>query len=152
MSPPADRACDQIASPTANGLFEKAISVSGEYNAVTGAVAGLEPQDCKSTLPTLHQATTVGADFAAAVGVETPAISPPACEQCPPIRFFRWPEAATSSEARAQSGPTLNGSTLEAPLRRELATGAVNKVPVIAGVDRDENLAARPIQPVSTSN
>jgi para-nitrobenzyl esterase len=36
--------------------------------------------------------------------------------------------------------PTINGTTLTMSLRQALRTGAVNRVPVIAGVDRDENL------------
>jgi para-nitrobenzyl esterase len=37
-------------------------------------------------------------------------------------------------------GPTINGTTLTMTLRQALATGHVNHVDVIAGVDRDENL------------
>ena len=60
--------CDLIDSPTAHGLFDKAISISGEYNTVTGAFAGLEAQDCKAQLPTEQGADRVGAQFAAAAG------------------------------------------------------------------------------------
>ena len=68
--------CDQIASPTAKGLFENAISTSGEYNTVLGTLApprpngaeDLEAQDCKSALPSQAQADSIGASFAAAVG------------------------------------------------------------------------------------
>ncbi|MDT4958991.1 MAG: para-nitrobenzyl esterase, partial [Pseudonocardiales bacterium] len=35
--------CDQIASPTAKGLFEKAISTSGEYGSILGIPAPLVP-------------------------------------------------------------------------------------------------------------
>ena len=37
-------------------------------------------------------------------------------------------------------GPTLNGKTLVVTLPTALRTGRVNRVPVIAGSDRDENL------------
>src|SRR5258708_14116660 len=68
--------CDQIASPTAAGLFQKAISTSGEYNTLFGGpeaprpagAEDLELQDCKSALPTQQQANSIGASFAAAVG------------------------------------------------------------------------------------
>ena len=67
--------CDQIASPTAKGLFERGISTSGEYNTLLGTPEqapripeDLESQDCKSALPTQAQANAAGKNFAAAVG------------------------------------------------------------------------------------
>ena len=45
--------CDEIASPTAHGLFENAFSVSGEYSTLFGSPnQELNFQDCKSTPPT----------------------------------------------------------------------------------------------------
>jgi para-nitrobenzyl esterase len=41
-------------------------------------------------------------------------------------------------------GPTLNGTTLPRTLRQALRTGAVNRVPVIAGNARDENVTGLP--------
>ena len=59
--------CDQIASPTAKGLFQQAISTSGEYNTLLGTPEqapripeDLEVQDCKSELPTRTQANAAG--------------------------------------------------------------------------------------------
>ncbi len=43
--------------------------------------------------------------------------------------------------------PTINGSTLTMTLRQALETGKVNRVPVIAGTDRDESLIALPTTP-----
>ena len=63
--------CDLIASPTAEGLFEQAISVSGEYNTLLGYPTSLEPQDCKSSPPTKAQANAAGKNFAAAAGCGT---------------------------------------------------------------------------------
>ena len=42
--------CDAIASPTAKGLFERGISVSGEYNTLLGSPTSLESQDWKSQI------------------------------------------------------------------------------------------------------
>ena len=42
--------------------------------------------------------------------------------------------------AHGTVAPTLNGTTLPMTLRQALRTGRVNRVPVIAGTDRDENL------------
>jgi para-nitrobenzyl esterase len=41
--------------------------------------------------------------------------------------------------------PTLDGTTLTMPLLRALKHGRVNRVPVSAGVDRDENLSGSPV-------
>ena len=54
--------------------------------------------------------------------------------------------AATAAGVGYQDGgqgtvaPTINGTTLTMTLRQALKTGHVNKVRVIAGTDRDENL------------
>jgi para-nitrobenzyl esterase len=77
--------CDQIASPSARGLFQKAISMSGEYNSLLGAPTSLQPQDCKATL------------------------------------------------------------TMQ--LQKAFATGKVNRVRAILGVDRDENLSGTATTP-----
>ena len=61
--------CDQIASPTAAGLFEKAFSVSGEYSTLFGSPDQLlNYQDCKSAPPSQAQAESAGNAYAAAVG------------------------------------------------------------------------------------
>src|SRR5258707_13672009 len=68
--------CHQIASPAAAGLFHKAISTSGQYNTIFGVPEAprpggsedLELQDCKSRLPTLEEAESIGDDFAGAAG------------------------------------------------------------------------------------
>jgi para-nitrobenzyl esterase len=58
--------CDQVASPTANGLFERGISISGFYNFNVNTI--WSQADCKSKLQTEAQAQRVGAKFAASVG------------------------------------------------------------------------------------
>jgi para-nitrobenzyl esterase len=132
--------CDQIASPAAAGLFERAISTSGEYNTLLGSPTALESQDCKSSLPTQAQADAAGAEYAAAVGCGGTA-NVAACLRAVPL--------ATAEQAAAfgyQDGgkgtvsPTINGSTLPMTLRQALGTGQVNRVSVIAGTDRDEDL------------
>jgi para-nitrobenzyl esterase len=133
--------CDQIASPTAKGLFNRAISVSGEYNTLLGSPTSLESQDCKSALPTAGQAQAAGKTFAASVGCGSGTADVAAC-----LRGL----TAAQVEAAAGSGyedggqgtigPTINGSTLTMSLRQALRNGKVNKVPVMAGVGRDEDL------------
>jgi para-nitrobenzyl esterase len=148
--------CDQIASPTARGLFEKAISTSGEYNTVLGTQEQLRPngsedlesQDCKSALPTQKQADAAGAAFAAAVGCGAGTANVAACLQAVPTTEVTQ-TADTPGDGFQYGGqgtiaPTINGSTLTMTLRQALRTGHVNRVRVIAGTDRDENLVGDP--------
>jgi para-nitrobenzyl esterase len=139
--------CDQIASPTAAGLFHKGISTSGQYNTIyeTPESAGplgttLEVQDCKSRLPSLGLAELIGDQFATALG----------CTGTDVAACVRAVDAATVFNVAGlgyQYGgfgtiaPTINGTTLVASLPQLLDTGSVNRVPVIFGTDRDENLA-----------
>jgi para-nitrobenzyl esterase len=147
--------CDQIASPTAKGLFQKAISTSGEYNTVLGTITpprtpfeDLESQDCKSALPTEAAADRIGAQFAAGVGCGSGTANVAACLQS--VSTDAVTLAADSPRDGFQFGglgtiaPTINGSTLTMTLRQALRTGQVNRVPVIAGTDRDEDLVGDP--------
>lgn len=143
--------CDQIASPTAAGLFEQGISTSGEYNTVLGTQEetprtpeDLESQDCKSALPTKGEANAAGKNFAAAVGCTGTPAAVAACLQTLPDNVIE--QAAFDPGDGYQYGgqgtvaPTINGSTLTMTLRQALKTGHVNHVRVIAGTDRDEDL------------
>ena len=144
--------CDLIASPTAAGLFEQAISVSGEYNTLLGYPTSLEPQDCKSSPPTKGEANAAGKNFAAAAGCTGSATAVATCLRAlSPLQV----ETVAGGEATAPGhpggypnggqgtvGPTINGTTLTMSLRKALATGHVNHVRVIAGTDRDEDLVS----------
>ena len=132
--------CDAIASPTAAGLFERGISVSGEYNTLFGAPTPLQAQDCKSPLPTQGQAEAAGASFAKAVGCGT-AADVAACMRAVPAKT-----AGNASGFGYQFGgtgtvsPTINATILPLTLRQALEAGRANHVTVIAGTDRDEDL------------
>lgn len=144
----ASSVCDQIASPTAAGLFQKAIATSGEYGGLLGVAAPafpLEAQDCKATLPSEARANTLGARFAAAVGCGKGTADVAACLQRTPVD--KVATAAGNGYPYGGHGtiaPTINGKTLTMTLRQALRTGQVNRVSVIAGNDRDENLIAEP--------
>lgn len=142
--------CDEIASPTAKGLFERGISVSGEYNTLLGAPNSLEQQDCKSQIPTKAQAFAAGRNFAAAVGCGAGTADVASCLQNVSATtaqtvagggvvggFF---PVGYQDGGQGTVGPTINGTTLTMTLRQALASGHVNKVDVIAGTDRDEDL------------
>lgn len=144
--------CDQIASPTAAGLFEQGISTSGEYNTVLGtqeqtprSPEDLESQDCKSALPTMAQASAAGRNFAAAAGCATgTAAGRAACLRALPVSEIEQvalhPGTGYQYGGQGTVAPTINGTTLTMTLRRALKTGHVNRVRVIAGTDRDEDL------------
>ena len=147
--------CDQIASPTAAGLFQKAISTSGEYNTLFGVPEqaprtpeDLEVQDCKSKLPTQDEANRIGSQFAVAVGCGPGTPDVAACLRSLPVDVVEH-AAYTPGDGYQYGGhgtiaPTLNGTTLPMTLRQALRTGQVNRVRVIAGVARDENLVGWP--------
>ncbi len=143
--------CDQIASPTAAGLFQKAISTSGEYTGlfgVPGPAFPLEAQDCKAALPSQAQADSIGASFAATVGCGPGTLNVAAClQQVPATKVSAVADNGYEYGGQGTIGPTINGTTLTMTLRQALKTGQVNRVPVIAGVDRDENLIALPTTP-----
>jgi para-nitrobenzyl esterase len=141
--------CDLIASPTAAGLFEQAISVSGEYNTLLGYPTSLEAQDCKSSPPTKDEANAAGRSFAAAAGCGTGGGAVvAACLRSLPASAVEALAGGTvhpggyKNGGRGTVGPTINGTTLTMSLRQALATGHVNRVRVIAGTDRDEDLVA----------
>ncbi|HEY1417096.1 MAG TPA: carboxylesterase family protein, partial [Myxococcaceae bacterium] len=148
--------CHQIASPTAAGLFHKGISTSGEYNTLLGVPEAprpggsedLEPQDCKSQLPTLQEAEAIADDFASAVGCGN-ASNVKACLDAVPAQTVSdvssIPGSGYQYGAKGTVAPTLNGTTLPKTLREALRSGHVNRVPVIAGTDRDENLVGFPV-------
>jgi para-nitrobenzyl esterase len=109
--------CDQIASPTAKGLFERGISTSGEYNTLLGTQEqaprtpeDLESQDCKSALPTQAQAQAAGKNFAAAWAVG------PATRR-PSRRVWMRCRSARSSRPRGRRA-TATSTAVRAPSRR----------------------------------
>ena len=102
--------CDQVASPTAKGLFERAISVSGFYNYQDNIV--WSKADCKSTYFTEAQAQKVGAQFAAKAGCGNVA-DVAACLRS--VQPRRWSGTASSTPSRTAGGtigPIVNGTTL----------------------------------------
>jgi para-nitrobenzyl esterase len=128
--------CDQIASPAAKGLFNKVVSISGEYNSLLGAVTSLQPQDCKAVLPTESQADKTGATYAASLGCTNPA-TVVACMQAVPASKLESTSGGTLA-------PIINGTTLVMQNQRAFKTGHFNRITAMMGVDRDENLDGTP--------
>lgn len=128
--------CDQVASPTAKGLFQQGISVSGFYNFNVNTIWW--PADCKSKLQTEAQAQTLGAKFAAKVGCGN-AAHVAACLRAVPVNTLL--EDAGQLEdpfAGGAIGPIVNGTTLPMSAAEAFKTGHVNHVKLMIGVGRDE--------------
>jgi carboxylesterase type B len=154
----ASSVCDQIASPTARGLFQQAIDGSGEYNTLfggpgvrPGGAYDLEPQDCKSALPSQSQAERIGEDFAAAVGCGAGTADVAACLRSVPtdaaLEADDTPGDGYQYGGKGTIAPTINARTLPMTLRDALRHGRVNRVPVTIGTERDENLVGEPTTP-----
>jgi para-nitrobenzyl esterase len=141
----ASSVCDQIASRTARGLFEKAINFSGEYNSLFGAPTSLQPQDCKAQLPTQRQANATGGLFAASVGCSQG--NDAAVAAC--LRAVPWQTVLTAQASGGTNSPIVNGTTLTEQPLEAFATGHVNRVPALLGVNRDEDLTGTATTPAA---
>ena len=128
--------CDQVASPTAKGLFQRAISVSGFYNYQNNIV--WSKADCKSTYFTEAQAQQVGAQFAAKVGCGNVANVAACLRGVPTATLVEDGGQYTEPTAGGTIGPIVNGTTLTMSPAKAFATGHVNHVALISDVGRDE--------------
>jgi para-nitrobenzyl esterase len=128
--------CDQVASPTARGLFSKAISVSGFYNYQDNIV--WSKADCKSAYYTEAQAQQAGAQFAKKVGCGSAADVAACLRNVPVATLVEAGGQFTEPTAGGTIGPIVNGTTLTMSPARAFATGHVNHVDLISDVGRDE--------------
>jgi para-nitrobenzyl esterase len=128
--------CDQVASPTAKGLFERGISVSGFYNFNVNTIWW--PADCKSKLPTESQAQQMGATFAAAVGCSQASDVAACLREVPTPTPVQDAGRYLEPTRGGAIGPIANGTTLPTSAAQTFATGRENHVPLIIGVGEDE--------------
>jgi para-nitrobenzyl esterase len=114
--------CAQLASPTARGLFARAIIESG---------------NCLAN--TLAQAERAGEKFAAALGC-TSAATAAACLRSQPTAALLAKSTANAlpADAPLPGGPNVSGSVLPVLPRQAIAAGSWNRVPVLIGSTRDE--------------
>lgn len=111
-----------VVSPTAHGLFHRAIVESGAY---------------MQTFPSLAQTEAAGAAFANIVGCNQP--SPPdvlTCLRGLPIAAILANQAATF--VGLGPSPNVDGKVLTLSIGPALATGQFNRVPLINGTNHDE--------------
>ncbi len=128
--------CDQVASPTAKGLFEKGISISGFYNFDVNTIWW--PADCKSKLVSEAQAQKQGARFAAKAGCGH-AAHVAACLRAVPVNTLLAKGGQfVNPFAGGTIGPIVNGTTLPMSAGKAFKLGRVNRVKLMIGVGRDE--------------
>ncbi|MCC3650617.1 carboxylesterase family protein [Streptomyces sp. S07_1.15] len=114
--------CLHITSPTARGLFHRAVQQSGSCVSE------------KALTPlSLAAAERKGQDFAASVGCTDPSTAPACLRAVPPAELIRGTPGATSLWG-ANTGPRI----LPLPPRTAWATGRVNAVPTLSGSTHDE--------------
>lgn len=128
--------CDQVASPTAKGLFSKAISVSGFYNYQDNIV--WSKADCKSSYYSEAQAQATGARYAAKVGCGGASDVAACLRNVPVATLVEDGGQFTEPTAGGTIGPIVNGTTLTMSPAAAFATGQVNHVTLITDVGRDE--------------
>lgn len=105
-----------LVSPTAYGLFDRAIVQSGGY---------------ALSLPTLQQAETTGATVASGLGC--------APEDTACLRAASTDDILAQEASAALSVTTIvDGTTLPESINTALAAGRFNRVPVLNGSNRDE--------------
>jgi para-nitrobenzyl esterase len=110
--------CANLASPTADDLFQRAITESGP---------------CVAQLRTLATAQATGS--AAAAGLGCDASGAPAAQ----VACMRALPATTVLKAAGGFGPNVGGSVLPQQIPAAIASGHFNRVPVIEGTNHDED-------------
>ncbi len=117
--------CTQLASPSARGLFHRAIVESGSC-----ARSPLAP-------PSRDVAFQRSADYAASVGCDDPRTRLPCLRALPADRLLDSPTTEMNSMAVTWS-PVLDGVVVTAEPEQALAAGAARDMPLIVGSNADE--------------
>jgi para-nitrobenzyl esterase len=111
-----------LVSPTASGLFHRAIAESGAY---------------MLTLPTLAQTETAGAAFASAVGCNQPKPADVlACLRGLPVSTILANQALTF--VGLGPSPNVDGKVLTQSIGTALGSGQFNRVPLLHGTNHSE--------------
>lgn len=131
--------CDHVVSPASKGLFDKGISQSGFYNALSAdANTSWQAQDCMADLPTEAEAQRAGARFAAELGCGD-ASDAADCLREVPVADLLKAEGNGLGPNAGTIAPIVNGTTLPMSPGKAFKTGHFNHhVALIMGVARDE--------------
>jgi para-nitrobenzyl esterase len=113
-----------LVSPTAAGLFHRAIVESGAY---------------MLTLPTLAQSETAGTAFATAVGCnQSTQAAVLACLRALPIATILANQALTFPAGSLGPAPNVDGKVLTQSIGTALGSGQFNRVPLLHGTNHSE--------------
>jgi para-nitrobenzyl esterase len=113
-----------LVSPTAQGLFQRAIVESGAY---------------MLTLPTLAQTETAGTAFANAVGCnQSTQAAALTCLRALPIATILANQALTFPAGSLGPAPNIDGKVLTQSIGTALGSGQFNRVPLINGTNHSE--------------
>jgi len=113
-----------LVSPTAAGLFQRAIVESGAY---------------MQSLPTLAQSQTGGTAFANAVGcTQSTPTAVAACLRALPIATILANQALTFPAGSLGPAPNVDGKVLTQSIGTALASGQFNRVPLMHGTNHSE--------------
>jgi para-nitrobenzyl esterase len=127
--------CLHLASPTAKGLFDRAIIHSGAFD-LLGADSSGEP--CATT--TLAVAEAAGASYASDAMCADPATQV-ACLRA------KSPAELLAASANFSAKPNASGAFLPVPVLDAIAAGDWNRVPVMVGSTHDELQPAAALVP-----
>ena len=128
--------CLHLASPTARGLFQRAIIHSGAFD-LLGANSTGQPCDTAS----LASAEAAGARFAFDAACSEPAT------QVDCLRA-KSPAELLAASANFSASPNASGEFLPAPVLETIASGNWNRVPVMVGSTHDELQAVATLVPL----
>lgn len=117
--------CQQLASPAAAGLFDKAIVESGACGSPT-----LEAQSPAA-------AVAAGTTYADEVGCTNPATRV-ACLRSLPVATLLKPKSTGFNSLGVQFAPTVDGTVLRGTSLKEFQAGRFHRVPVMIGGNHDE--------------
>ena len=113
-----------VASPTASGLFHRAIVESGAY---------------MQTQPTLAQTQTAGTTFANAVGCnQATAAAVLSCLRALPVSTILANQALTFPAGSLGPAPNVDGKILTQSIGTALGSGQFNRVPLMNGSNHSE--------------
>lgn len=117
----AQAVCVLLASPTAHGLFHKAIVESGP---------------CQwQFYPSLKASEERGANIATQLGCTDP--NPLPCLRALPVKVILAKERGAQTDTAAAQ-PAWGGGAFPLPIREAIASGRFNQVPLMQGSNRDE--------------
>lgn len=130
--------CIHAVSPDSKGLFRKAISRSGFYNAAVSADRIWQLADCKSQLLSEQEAQATGARLIAKVGCADAQDVAACLRGLPPEKLISNGSSVMSPGSAGSIAPIVNGTTIPMSPGKAFRTGQVNDILMMIGVNRDE--------------